>query len=791
MPPLPEPGKKDVFNRDAMGRVLRGDGGTLFQYTDLDGTLLYALLQDGNRLFATSKAGTTRELDIPFGLLRGASLLLGSRDPAATKTKDNETLTYNGFSAQSSILLDMVYGGLTLLRFGTGTPGKDIGDLLQSTQNLMGNKTNESPLSRSLGALLAAADEAKKPDFDAAKIPVDSTLYDDLAPILARVFAVPGLAEDIVGALQDPHGKALGYMSAQLMNDRDYFFMKQPKTTADLDANGLLDPQQFGTVGQFGSAPDRGTPDSDVTIDWRNETTRDSQNNRSVLQRLLNVLADTNGGKPLCNGRYAALQTAEPFFAECDMFQVDNIARFFLLSIASPGLRSDPSTFAKQSASFIEAIKNSRVCRGTSGDPNANIKCDDLVGPFTGVLPDDPSSDGTLQFIMRIKGFGRYPEPTAAGRALFIDLGTATTNPPFHAGLKKLLFNHVPNGDGTLSVDPADPDDRKFVDGNGKLRLFIDEHNGVLFALETVRGPKTYPDGTANPFPDDNFYDAMRPLVDAFARHAECFARDNMGTCMSGQNATQILADAMTVLHRHWPSVGSRLFGRSFADSYGPAVHPDGAESYETLAAQVMAGDLLPSNADLSPILTSLTVDGTVGGPKALPIIVRALRFAFDPSMAPVGLAPRGVDPSTKALRNDGQPAYNDPTLTQVLGASQAGKWSLYYVLAGAFQKKRAVFDAPANQAARDKWNQAVSDAIDAFLAVDSTDMMGTKTYHFDNPRIRPVSVLALTFLRQRVTAHAADLTGWRDTLQQDAQDSLTGPLAAALVDSGGPVGGQ
>ncbi len=789
--PLPEPGQKDAISRDSQGRVLRQDGKLLYQYPDLDGSLLMALLTDGNRLFATKKAGTDRELDIPFGLLRGASLLLGSRDPAATKTKDNETLTYTGFNAKDATLLDLAHGALAVLRFRTGgAPGKEIGDLLQSTQTLLGTPANEGPLSRSLGALLAAADQAKKPIYDNAKLPADSTLYDDLAPILARVFAVPGLAEDIVAALKDAHGKALGPMTAQLMNDRDDFFMKQPQTAEDL-SNGFIVPT--GVIGAFGNPPNRTQPDSDATLDWRNQKTSDPANNRSVLQRLLHMLADSNGRRPLCNGRFASIFGGFVIFpGECDMFQLDNLARFFLLSIATPALRMDPATFAPQAASFRAAIQNGFDCRCRPGDPDpkkrctdpgAGMKCSALLNNVT----DNGPGDDFLEGLIRIKGFYRYPDPQPGGRVLFLDLGNATSIPAFAPqSAKDVMFNHIQNADLSLSVDPADPDDRKYApdDAQGK-HLYINDHNGVLFALESVRGPAAYSDGTANPFPGDTFYDALRPLVDAFAKHAECFVRDNLGVCTSGQNATQILADAMGILHRHWPSARSRIFGRSFADSYGPLVQPDGAQSYEPLAAQVMAGDLLPATADLSPILTGLTLDGQAGSDKALPLLVKALRFVFDPSMAPAGLYPRNQPPTTQALRNNGKPAYDDPTLTQVLGASQAGKWSIYYVLADALKKNRVLFDAPENQAAKDRWNQAVSDAIDTFLAVKVTDMMGKKTYQFDNPRIRPVSVLLLDFLRTRVAAHAADLPGFSGTLEQDTQDALTGPLAAALVDLG------
>lgn len=768
VPPLPEPGEaKGKYLRDASGRALAKDGGLLYSYADLNGSFGLALLEDAHRLFDPQK-------HIPFGLLRGAARLAGSRVMLA-KQRDGESLAYQGFGADDAVILDLAHAAAQALRFQSASmkPGDEIVGLLKSVQALMADPSNEGPLSRALKGLLDAADEAKKHDYDAVKLPADSTLYDDLAPVLARIFAVPGLVEDIVAALdpaRHPEGKALGPITAQLMTDRGYFFMRQP-TDADV-GKGPLDPADNGVVGSFGHPVDRSQPDSDATLDWKGQKTADPRNNRSVFQRLLQVLSDSNGQK-LCNGTYA--DGGRVFLDNCDMFQIDNLAQFFLLAVASPALRSDPATFARQAASFVEAIKNGRDCRGTAKDPDAANKCVFLKK----LVRDDARGDEVLAGLMGIVGFGRYPEPAAAGRALFVDLQSITQ--PYSP--KDLLLNHVNmiGMDGSYVVDAADPDPRKIgdpADRNNK-HLFIDERNGVLFALEKVSAPVKMLDGSTQ---NVNFYQAMRPLVDAFAKHAECFpASDPM--CAKGQNATQILADAMTVLHRHWPTARSQLFGRSFADSYGPLVRPDGARSYEPLAAKIMAGDLLPATADLSPILLSLSTDT---GQKSLPIIARLLRFLFDPSQTP-DLKDRKGNPA-RSVRNDRRDAYDDPTLTQVLGRSGKGGPTIYYLFADALSAKRAVLDRPENQADKDQWNQAVSDLIDAFLKVDVGDKMGQPQYRFDNPRIRPVTVLLLDFLLGRVTAHRSDLSGWTNKLIADLagvdkKEGLSGPLFAALVD--------
>jgi len=778
LPPLLAPGGTDAGSRDGLGRAL-WNRKVLYQYVDLDGSLLLAALADANRLLddrpATS-GGPPR--DMLFGMLEGASLLAGGRIKTS-KSREGDTLPYLGFDPVDSTLLDVLHAGLQLLRFAPQTAGQDLSDLLSGVRTLLDNPANQSPLARAARALLDAADEAKLPAYDAAKLPADATLYDDLAPIITRLLAVDDgqLAEDLVIALSNDHAKNLGPIMAQLADERGYFFMRQINSTEGLgnlptpcapkameDLNGLT---PCGVIGEFGNKPDRSAPDSDTTLGWRNKKTSDPQNNRSVLQRLLHMVADSNGGRPFCNGRNASVFGGLVRFEnECDMFQVDNVARFFLLTMATPTLRERTDTWAKQAASFREAIKNGRLCRGATPDPSG--KCAGLLT----TIDDGNNGDLVLEGMMGIVGFGRYPDAQPASRAIFTDVADPPGGAPLSGAPKRtqdLVFNHVPMASGFI-VDPADPDNRKFRDGAGVDHLFIDEHNGVLFALEKIRGPAVFADGTPNRYPNDTFYDAMRPLVDAFAKHAECVARDTLGTCTKSQNATQILADAMTVLHRHYPSGRSQYLMRGFAESYGPAVQPDGAVSYEPLLAKVLCGDLLLASAALAPILSSLTVDGMAGSRRVLPILVKAGRFVFDSTSAP-GLRYR--DDRQIALRNDGQPA---------------GPATVFYMLADALKKKRQIFEQPENHAAKARWDRARSDIVDVLLKVNVTpDPMGgaAKTYAFEDQRLRPFGTIVLGFLIDRVKAHKSDLGGWADKLDSDGKDALSGPLLPALLDLG------
>lgn len=778
--PLPEAGAAGREPRDALGRALRTDGSPLYSYADLDGSLLVALLHETGSLLADAPqvpGGAPR--DVLLGLVRGVALLGGSR-AQLSQFRDGETLTYTGFSERDSVLLDLAHGAAQLLRFQPMTAGRDLADALRGVRALLGDPDlrNQSRLARVTAALLAAADEAKRPAHETARLPDGSTLLDDLVPIVQRLLAVDNgqLAEDVVTALGDEHTKNLGPILARLADERSYFFMRAINSSEGLgdlprscmpvmneEVNGLM---PCGVLGDFGSRPDRGAPDRDVTLDWRSRETSNPRNNRSVLSRLLHMVADSNSGRPFCNGRGASIFGGlVRFDDECDMFQIDSVARFFLLSVASPALRDRTDTFAKPAASFREAIRSGRLCRGAAPDPAG--KCAGMLS----TIDDGVNGDRVLEGIMGIQGFGRYPEPPATARALFMDLDGAMSGAPKRT--QDLLFNHVAQGAGYI-VDAADPDGRKLRDGSGIERRFIDEHNGVLFALEKVRAPATMPDGSLNKYPADTFYEAIRPLIDAFARHAECAVRDGSGACTRWQNATQILADAMTVLHRHHPSDRSERFGRGFAGSYGPQVRPEGAVSYEALLARMLSQDLLPAVVELAPVIERLTVDGQIGGRRALPLLIQLARFAFDPAVGP---ALRYRDKDRVALRGDGQPA---------------GPVTVFYLIADALKQQRQIFMRPENLAHKAAFEQARSDALDTLLKLRvSVDGMGDKTYAFADPRLRPMAVLLLDFVIERVLAHGGDPGGWADALVRDATDAVMGPLMPAMLDLGVKIGGD
>ena len=136
-------------------------------------------------------------------------------------------------------------------------------------------------------------------------------------------------------------------------------------------------------------------------------------------------------------------------------------------------------------------------------------------------------------------------------------------------------------------------------------------------------------------------------------------------------------------------------------------------------------------------MLQGLTVDGTPTGTPALPILIAAMRYVFDPQVAPAALAYRSG--ATTTVEADGH--------TPVARATP------YYLLADAFASKRGVLaqlattDDGAVQASR--WKAATSTLVDQVLTVDHVGA----AWQFHNRRFHAITQIGLDFLRGRIQA--------------------------------------
>jgi hypothetical protein len=330
-------------------------------------------------------------------------------------------LSYFGYDTTQSPLLDMVYGWSQLLRDPNVRDLLGLGDALLATHAAAAARLVEA------GVATARLGDA----HPEAKIAANAPLWDDMMPVLRQIVARPALVSALLSALQQPEVRQLAPRFRDLMTYSDRF---------DIDA------ATQAVTGSFAHKPDRAQPDSGF--------------NRSVFQRFLHLINDSNHAQ-MCNKDGATVSvgaiTLGPF-AACDVFQIDNLATFYVRAIA----------FAKDGGGNI-------VCENDHGDaigctpgarrrPGAEIVFKGIVGTGIALL-----GDGFLEQQSTITGFRRHPTPEALNRVLFLD-----PTPAFLASV----------------ADPA-----RDRDGD----LFIVQHAGTLPVLEK-----------------NSFYDQIRPIVQAF-----------------------------------------------------------------------------------------------------------------------------------------------------------------------------------------------------------------------------------------------------------------------------------
>lgn len=281
--------------RDGHGRLLSASGGLVYDYIDTSHTVMAALLHHTRRLMSIQPGAVA-------DVLRTAPLLLGA--PAARRvTYGGATLDFEGFETRSSPVLDLMHA------VGAALPQPSLEPGLAAAQALL--KSHEHRIAPLLKTALDMLEELRREPYASVELEAGTNLIDDFIAIGAEILREPGLAEDLLAALQDSQAQRLGELFA------DYMRFKDP---IDFDPNDINGP----VLGSLVTPVDRARPD-----------TRD---NRSVLQRFLHLIADTDGVR-LCNKQGAILDfdfAVYPLwgsYEECELFEIDNLAVFYARSI--------------------------------------------------------------------------------------------------------------------------------------------------------------------------------------------------------------------------------------------------------------------------------------------------------------------------------------------------------------------------------------------------------------------------------------------------------------------------
>jgi hypothetical protein len=609
---------------------------------------------------------------------------------------------------------------------------RDVDPVLNTAQALM--SPEREALTARLVAAMLAIDEASD-RVPSARMDARSVIWDDVMDVVRRIAAEPGLLEDLLNALAN---------------------LQQP-----LPSTGLWDQACAGTqpaqnlaraFSNYAQYRDRVEPawsgnwNAHVAVNLSQPVDRsqpDTAGNRSVLQRLFHLVDDLNGAH-LCNKPHAAIRVRATVLGQsltipvpgagdigaCSLVEVPDAAAFYVRSIAGNGRAVLPLDIPGVVGSLADIARRFGISL-------------------------DSTLDGLVQSQSTINGFNSQPSPYAIARLVF--------NPNPNAFLVDLMDVATVRNAGSPPPSPS-PVDRQ-------VRTL---HPATIFAWEGYC-----------------FYDSIRPLAQAFARHDRLNGRLDPALspgadprtmdprAIDVSNGSKLFTELLSAFHRHWAtSAAGQYQSTTRCEACREGVNysqMDGAMRYEPVVKAALDGDLLPALSSVAAELRTLDVGGGRTGLQSVAALTRAL-----------------VDPRARAM--DGTPAFATPLRyrTGTTGAvwsdgtTPVGGVTLFYLFADAFNGMDPRFAAEPDRHA--EWLAARSSMVDQFLATEGS---GAST-RFRNRAIPGVTRALVGWLRERVAAHraAGDADPWAlglssrlETVVRDAPFAAATDLSLALRD--------
>jgi hypothetical protein len=750
-----------VADVDAFGRPTHSI--QLYQYIDTSRTVAGAVGRHLVPLVDATEAGSGDEAwksehETLMYALAGANLLYGDREDAqydyktdtrkAKGEKCASCVPYKRFKGEESVIPDLLHAAGQLLA------DKDSDAILESLIDLMEN--HEDVVARLMGAALQIREISLQHDKLAtqgteafAQMPYATPVWDEMGAMIAQITAKhPGLLTHLLEALatdttvsQQGPSKHLGETIATFMVNRDQL---------------TYDP--FNVNGPAINVTDGGasTADPHNPVD---QTKPKSGTNSSCMQRSLQLIHDADGGAA-CNKEGArvkatlgGLTITWPFsgftpYAECELFQFDRLATFYLDSILDPN--HPKRSFLNIKSSTLNSIMNALGSFGQ--DPN------DMFEKSSGIT-----------------GLTLHPTPSALSRLMLFG-ATQSLYPsmPDHdtvneGGLTDTFISNViepvskascpTNGNGVLQCP----------NNEGSLRL---ADRNAIFLWERL-----------------GFYNYLRPVVTAFANES---CTPDLSSCdTTDHSGEQIFVDIVNVLNRHWPG---KDHGKECSKTGNAATNKEycseaGINTYEPILADAFRTDLIPALHEFAKVATEISKITIKRGPNAgqtvsgAALIEKMTRILFDPEYAKsVGM----VDRSGKAASTwvDGT---TQPQLTVFsLFADGLHRMDLRWAetCKGLSGKEQTACAADA-ELRKGQWKRARSQLVDEFLAVDGTGT-GAK---FHNPATARTLTSLLRVAREQLNANCPDRENgaecqWaRKDLGGKMASTLSGPLFAALMD--------
>jgi hypothetical protein len=716
--------------RDSLGRPQLGTS-LAYEYVDTSKTFMASTLADVKNLAKPdAKPGEGTLLDLGAGL----PIAIGARDGSAKterKYADGGAVTYNGIQASASPMLDMLYALTQLM----GERAFD--ETLVLTKQLF--LTRQAELARVVGAIMAARNASLA--HPEAKIPLASTLWDDVLEVVGEIAndktLVDGktMLEDLIEGLSNDDVVGVGAAFGSFATYKDKI---------SYDRNNLNGPsfnQTTNRVGPANTPVDRAQPDTG--------------DNRSIMQRFLQLVADTNG-VTACNRAGAVVHAKLSFltptlplvgtYKECEVYKIEDLGKFYLQTIVGEGR-------------FY--MRDSMLRNGVAG----------LGAATTGLIEE---SSGITGFWT--SGRDMRPRPEWANRFVHFDTVGDSPNPNdknyrtnyFLNGLEapykgtnlcseRLIDDPCNGNESSCFPNPADNDIR--ADKKVHLRDCKKEdqlnvrHKDSLFTLENF-----------------GFYRSMAPVVRPFVMHK----REDLFGKLTEALSNHWQTDKGTAAECKLPYTGAPCF-------------KSGTSSYEPALKDILSADLFPAinavakaaKAISVPRCTAVNPAGVCTASVQVPgltVLAEIARAAASTEGAKLR-AQKDRKGATIAARNDGK---THPQTTPLL------------MLANAFgdvDRGYAKWDSdfPMDTGRKEVFVRGRSALADVYLRTEGS---GAST-SFGNKGVPRIVPIAVDSLRAQMWARCPksfvppyEVCAWaRTALTKSAEETLTSPLTATAID--------
>ena len=648
-------------------------------------------------------------------------------------------LPYAGYHAETSPLADLVYAVGQVL----ADPTTD--DTLSLFRQIATN--NPQQLARLVGVGLQIKAIANL--HPEAHIPKASTLWDELLDAFAAIAHVydaktGGILEDLISAFGTDQTLALKDAFTAYIDYKDvltYQNAQRAPATGAPDLNGPAFNLSTGGVTPMMIPVDRTQPDSG--------------DNRSELQRFMQLLHDANG-LGACTKAGAVAHLNFPVIGNIDYPSVAADAACVTFGGGNIPPNPMPACGILRIPNVAKLLLDVALGRAKFDvpDPCLNALLNNTA--ITGLVG---GPDAFLEAQSGITGFDLHPTVAGVSRLVYYDTPhDADPGDPSFPTTEKFLsgvLDPIPS----MACDPT-----PFTASDGTV---IPLRTCSSFDL-TLRGRDP---GGLFPLEQLGFIQNVQPLAAAFDDHGQPL----------------LFVQLFDTLQLHW---GSPAQTKAECDPTLPRSNArwcshDGAVTYEPLLSEALKTDLFAALHDFIPVLKQTTVAHcTAQDPKTgqctaslqydgVHVLSEAVRALVDPARA-AALGLKDRHGSTSVARNDG-----------TTNAQVTPIYLLIDALNGMDQAFASYETNGGDPTKHPAWLSARSQIVDTFFSVDGTGTSATWT----NPLVPRLITSLIDTLRGDLaancpTARLDGLCPWaRANLTQKVTTTVNGPMFAAIID--------